>query len=146
MVGWADSKELRTAGEKHRSGGVRAVRLAGAPMQTVPIEGERAEGIRYRVPCGEPCLPDEGRRVEPGRLGVQGIQEGLARGDSIIIAGFGTFSTTSCPTRRGRNPREGESVDNAARQHPPPRPAIPSATRSFRVQVEVYAKLVGGAG
>ena len=36
------------------------------------------------------------------------IADTLAKGDTVTIAGFGTFSTRTRPARRGRNPRTGE--------------------------------------
>ena len=46
------------------------------------------------------------------------IAEALGRGETIQIAGFGTFSTRSRPARRGRNPRTGESIAIAASNTP----------------------------
>ena len=36
------------------------------------------------------------------------VTDTLAKGDTVTIAGFGTFSTRTRPARRGRNPRTGE--------------------------------------
>ena len=44
----------------------------------------------------------------------EAIKDALARGESVTITGFGTFSTTSPPARTGRNPRTGENIDIAA--------------------------------
>ena len=38
------------------------------------------------------------------------ITDALARGETVAIAGFGTFSTRTRSARRGRNPRTGEPV------------------------------------
>ena len=38
------------------------------------------------------------------------ITDTLAKGDTVTIAGFGTFSTRTRPARRGRNPRTGERI------------------------------------
>ena len=38
------------------------------------------------------------------------IAEALARGDDVIIAGFGRFMRTERPAREGRNPRTGERI------------------------------------
>ena len=43
------------------------------------------------------------------------ISEALARGESVRIAGFGTFSVKDRAARQGRNPRTGESIAIAAR-------------------------------
>lgn len=40
----------------------------------------------------------------------EAIGEALAEGESVRIAGFGTFTTRSRAARSGRNPRTGESV------------------------------------
>ena len=39
------------------------------------------------------------------------ISDALARGETVTIAGFGTFSTKARPAREGRNPRTGERID-----------------------------------
>ena len=41
------------------------------------------------------------------------IGEALARGDTMQIVGFGTFSTRNRPGRTGRNPGTGETVEIA---------------------------------
>ena len=47
------------------------------------------------------------------------IAEALAEGESVAIAGFGTFSTTPPrPARQARNPRTGESIAIAASNAP----------------------------
>ena len=46
------------------------------------------------------------------------IADALARGETVRIAGFGTFSTKARPARRGRNPRTGERIDIAASTTP----------------------------
>ena len=38
------------------------------------------------------------------------ISDALARGESVSIAGFGTFSVKHRAARQGRNPRTGEPV------------------------------------
>ena len=38
------------------------------------------------------------------------VTDTLAKGDTVTIAGFGTFSTRTRPARRGRNPRTGERI------------------------------------
>ena len=46
------------------------------------------------------------------------IADALARGETVRIAGFGTFSTRARPARPGRNPRTGERIDVAASTTP----------------------------
>ena len=48
----------------------------------------------------------------------EAIQEALARGEPVAVAGFGTFSTKSRPARTGRNPQTGDSVAIAASRAP----------------------------
>ena len=46
------------------------------------------------------------------------ISDALARGETVTIAGFGTFSTKSRPARQGRHPRTGEPIAIAATRAP----------------------------
>ena len=46
------------------------------------------------------------------------VGDSLAKGDAVLIAGFGTFTTTSRPARRGRNPRTRELIAVAASTAP----------------------------
>ena len=48
----------------------------------------------------------------------EAIAEALARGEDVRIVGFGIFGTRSRPTRTGRNPRTGESLNIAASTTP----------------------------
>ena len=38
------------------------------------------------------------------------IDEALARGEDVTVAGFGRFARTERPAREGRNPRTGERI------------------------------------
>jgi len=38
------------------------------------------------------------------------IRESLAKGDKVVISGFGTFKVRNRNTRVGRNPQTGESI------------------------------------
>ncbi len=42
------------------------------------------------------------------------IGDALAKGETVSIAGFGTFSVKDRPARQARNPRTGESIAIAA--------------------------------
>ena len=42
------------------------------------------------------------------------ISDALANGETVSIAGFGTFSTRARAARQGRNPRTGENIAIAA--------------------------------
>lgn len=41
---------------------------------------------------------------------VSTIEEALAKGDTVAISGFGTFSTRARAARQGRNPATGETI------------------------------------
>jgi DNA-binding protein HU-beta len=41
---------------------------------------------------------------------VDGVQEALSKGDSIVLMGFGTFSVMSRSPRKGRNPQTGREI------------------------------------
>ncbi len=45
---------------------------------------------------------------------IDAVQDILKQGDSVTLAGFGTFSVGSRAARDGRNPRTGEVVKIAA--------------------------------
>ena len=49
---------------------------------------------------------------------LSGITEALKKGDSVTLAGFGTFKTIHQKGRNGRNPRTGEAVRIKARNVP----------------------------
>jgi len=42
------------------------------------------------------------------------IESALAKGDSVSLIGFGTFSVSDRAARTGRNPRTGETIQIAA--------------------------------
>lgn len=46
------------------------------------------------------------------------IRESLAKGDKVVISGFGTFKVRSRNTRVGRNPQTGESIKIAGHRLP----------------------------
>ena len=46
------------------------------------------------------------------------IADALARGETVTVAGFGTFTTRRRDARQGRNPRTGESIAIAASTTP----------------------------
>jgi len=49
---------------------------------------------------------------------LQGIQTSLASGDHVTLSGFGTFGVTHRKARRVRNPRNGRSIEVAAKSVP----------------------------
>lgn len=46
------------------------------------------------------------------------ITDALRKGDSVSIAGFGTFSISDRAARTGRNPQTGEAINIAAARVP----------------------------
>ena len=46
------------------------------------------------------------------------IADALARGETVTVAGFGTFTTRRREARQGRNPQTGESITIAASTTP----------------------------
>ena len=46
----------------------------------------------------------------------EAIENGLATGDSVAIAGFGSFSIRERAARSGRNPQTGEQIDIPAKK------------------------------
>lgn len=42
---------------------------------------------------------------------IEGVHKALAQGDSVTLAGLGTFSVSTRAARTGRNPRTGEAVE-----------------------------------
>ena len=49
---------------------------------------------------------------------LDNIAGALKKGDSVSIAGFGTFKISQRKARTGRNPRTGEAIQIAARKAP----------------------------
>lgn len=49
---------------------------------------------------------------------LDSITESLSNGDSVAIAGFGTFSAKERAARMGRNPKTGESIQIAESRVP----------------------------
>ena len=45
---------------------------------------------------------------------IEGISDALAKGDSVALAGFGTFDVRHRAARTGRNPQSGETMEIAA--------------------------------
>ena len=47
-----------------------------------------------------------------------GITEALAKGDTVTLVGFGTFSVSKRAARKGRNPQTGAEINIAASNVP----------------------------
>ncbi|MDO8619329.1 MAG: HU family DNA-binding protein [Candidatus Daviesbacteria bacterium] len=46
------------------------------------------------------------------------IRDSLARGEKVVITGFGTFLVRSRASRRGRNPQTGETIQIPSKKLP----------------------------
>lgn len=46
------------------------------------------------------------------------IRDALARGEKVVITGFGTFMVRSRAARRGRNPQTGETIQIPQKKTP----------------------------
>ena len=42
---------------------------------------------------------------------VDGVTEGLAKGEKIVLVGFGSFETKARAARQGKNPQTGAEID-----------------------------------
>ena len=49
---------------------------------------------------------------------LEAVAAGLAAGEPVTVAGFGTFEVRERAARTGRNPRTGEAIDIAAARVP----------------------------
>ena len=49
---------------------------------------------------------------------IENIKAGLAKGDTVTLVGFGTFTVKERAARAGRNPRTGETIDIKAAKVP----------------------------
>lgn len=58
---------------------------------------------------------DAGKAVDAFISSVQGA---LAKGDSVQLVGFGTFSVSDRKATTGRNPRTGETINIPASKQP----------------------------
>lgn len=46
------------------------------------------------------------------------IRESLAKGDKVVVTGFGTFKVRTRKTRKGRNPQTGSDIQIAGHKLP----------------------------
>jgi len=53
---------------------------------------------------------------------IDGVSKALAKGDSVTLVGFGTFSVSKRAARKGRNPQTGSEIRIAAAKVPRFRP------------------------
>jgi DNA-binding protein HU-beta len=54
---------------------------------------------------------------------IETIEENVAAGESVKIAGFGTFTVTERKARTARNPRTGQVIDVASSKSPKFKPS-----------------------
>ncbi len=47
---------------------------------------------------------------------MEAVEEALAKGDKVVLVGFGTFQVVKRAEREGRNPRTGEPIKIPARK------------------------------
>ena len=52
------------------------------------------------------------------RVFLNSIRDSLKRDEKVVLTGFGTFSLRTRKTRKGRNPKTGETITIAARRAP----------------------------
>jgi DNA-binding protein HU-beta len=51
-------------------------------------------------------------QAEKVLIGVlDAITDSLVKGEKLVLVGFGTFSSTKRPARKGRNPQTGADID-----------------------------------
>ncbi len=46
---------------------------------------------------------------------TKAVQDAMAKGESVALIGFGTFSVSRRAARKGRNPQTGQAIDIAAK-------------------------------
>ena len=73
----------------------------------------KAELVKAVADSADLSQADAGRAVDAV---LETVTKQLKRGDSVAIAGFGTFSVKSRKAREGRNPRTGETVKIPAKK------------------------------
>jgi len=73
----------------------------------------KAELVRAVADSAELSQADAGRAVDAV---IEVVSKQLKKGDSVAIAGFGTFAVKSRKAREGRNPRTGETVQIPAKK------------------------------
>ncbi|RJQ27714.1 HU family DNA-binding protein [Candidatus Parcubacteria bacterium] len=55
---------------------------------------------------------------EAVKVFLNAIRDSLKRGEKVVLTGFGTFSLRTRKSRKGRNPKTGETITIAARKAP----------------------------
>lgn len=55
---------------------------------------------------------------EAVKVFLNGIRDSLKRNEKVVLTGFGTFSLRSRKSRKGRNPKTGETITIPARNAP----------------------------
>lgn len=73
----------------------------------------KAELVRAVADSADLSQADAGRAVDAV---IDVVTGALKKGDSVAIAGFGTFAVKDRKAREGRNPRTGETVKIPAKK------------------------------
>ena len=75
----------------------------------------KSELIEAVASAADLTKADAGRAIDAT---VAAITDTLAKGDSLSLIGFGTFSISNRAARTGRNPRTGETIQIKAAKLP----------------------------
>ena len=75
----------------------------------------KSELIDAVADAAELTKADAGRAIDAT---VDAVTNALAKGDSLSLIGFGTFSVSHRAARQGRNPRTGETIQIKAANLP----------------------------
>ncbi len=75
----------------------------------------KAELIEAMAKQADLSKADAGRALDAL---IETVTKALRKGDKVSLVGFGTFSVTKRPRRRGRNPQTGEQIWISARKVP----------------------------
>ena len=80
-----------------------------------PIQNNKQDFIKL-VSKKADTTQDEARKVIDGTLAV--INDILAKGESLVLVGFGKFHVVDRAAREGRNPKTGETMKIKASKTP----------------------------
>jgi len=75
----------------------------------------KAELIEAIAKQADLSKADSGRALDAL---IETVTKTLRKGDKVSLVGFGTFSVTKRPRRKGRNPQTGEQIWISARKVP----------------------------
>ena len=75
-------------------------------------KGDLVEALAKKTKCSKACANDCLNTI------LDEITESLAKGKSVVLTGFGTFSVVRRKARTGRNPQTGATIKISARTVP----------------------------